>query len=288
MAQDLSNASGIEIDPDYVNGKIKDKQTRVNAFINQDIIQFFQKLMSLAGITANNDFDNESNGYQFIDALIAKIRDTSATTTLKGTVEKATTAEAQAGTVDKFLDAALLQLVTATTSRNGVVEKATTAEAQAGTVDKFLDAALLQLVTALETRKGVAQIATTAEAIAGTNDTKIMTPKKVADAVSGGILMKEVDIGDWNMDLSPIITVNIGVAASKFRGADVMIYNDAGTSFRPLNSQQTAGVEDMNGSVFNASGTSIDLVRTTGGAFDSADYNATSYNRGKITVRYIE
>jgi hypothetical protein len=67
-----------------------------------------------------------------------------ATETLRGIVEKATTAEAQAGTANKFIDAERLQDVTATTTRLGIVEKATTAEAQAGTADKFIDASLIQ------------------------------------------------------------------------------------------------------------------------------------------------
>lgn len=70
--KDLSNATRIDnTDPDYLNGKLVDgaNGTLIDTVVNQDVIQFFQKLMSLAGLTANDQFDNESNGYQLIQAL---------------------------------------------------------------------------------------------------------------------------------------------------------------------------------------------------------------------------
>lgn len=142
--EDLSLATGIGTDVNFLNGNLEDALTLINAFINQDPIQFFQKLADLGGITFNDLPDNETNGYQLIEALETVVRSYVATTVLKGTVEKATTAEAQGGTADKFLDAALLQLVTATETRKGIVEKATQTETLAGAVDKFIDALLLQ------------------------------------------------------------------------------------------------------------------------------------------------
>jgi len=69
MAKDLSSATGIGTSADYLNGNLVPVVTVASVDINQDIVQFFQKLMSLAGLTANGDFDNEANDYQFIDAL---------------------------------------------------------------------------------------------------------------------------------------------------------------------------------------------------------------------------
>lgn len=69
MAKDLSAATGIGTDGNYLNGNLVDEQTRCDSHINQDIVQFFQKLMDSAGFTANGNFDNETNGYQFVDAL---------------------------------------------------------------------------------------------------------------------------------------------------------------------------------------------------------------------------
>lgn len=75
MAQNLADAEGIVVDDDYPKGvKIVDNETTVNAHINQDIIQFFQKLMRISGTTPNTLDDNEVNGYQFIEALIKSFK----------------------------------------------------------------------------------------------------------------------------------------------------------------------------------------------------------------------
>ena len=69
MAKILSDSAGIVIDADFLDGKLQGGVTVASVDINQDIVQFFQKIMALASMTGNNDFDNEVNGYQFIDAL---------------------------------------------------------------------------------------------------------------------------------------------------------------------------------------------------------------------------
>jgi hypothetical protein len=81
MARDLSLQDGIDnTDPDFINGKVVDNQTTVGEGINQDIIQFFQKLMDDSPFVANGNPDNEANGYQFVSALVDKITDTVAST----------------------------------------------------------------------------------------------------------------------------------------------------------------------------------------------------------------
>lgn len=60
----------------YPNGRIKDNDgsgngTSVNERIYGDLHQMKEKLMLLYGIIANDLPDNETNGYQLIDALIA-------------------------------------------------------------------------------------------------------------------------------------------------------------------------------------------------------------------------
>lgn len=61
---------------DYPNGRIQDNTgagngTPVNEFMYGDIHEMIAKLMRLAGIPFNGLPDNESNGYQTVDALIA-------------------------------------------------------------------------------------------------------------------------------------------------------------------------------------------------------------------------
>lgn len=60
----------------YPNGQVKDDDGTGNGFplvqvTTSDIYEFFDKLMRLAGLTFNNDFDNETNGYQFVQACSA-------------------------------------------------------------------------------------------------------------------------------------------------------------------------------------------------------------------------
>lgn len=74
MAKDLIQAPGIEPDLDFTNAvKIKDNQTVVGQYINSDIVEFFQKLLQQGGIPANNLYDNNVNGHQFIEALYSAI-----------------------------------------------------------------------------------------------------------------------------------------------------------------------------------------------------------------------
>ena len=76
MARDLSLQPGIDNgDANFLNGKLVNSQTLAGEGINQDIVQFFQKLMDNAGLAANGNEDNELNGYQFIDALLKYVND---------------------------------------------------------------------------------------------------------------------------------------------------------------------------------------------------------------------
>lgn len=60
----------------YPNGQIKDDSgigdgTPINRETSSDIWEFFDKLMRLAGIAFNGQYDNETVGYQYVDAAIA-------------------------------------------------------------------------------------------------------------------------------------------------------------------------------------------------------------------------
>jgi len=86
--------------PDYPNGRVRDKVgavvgTTLTEILNGDSIQFFQKLIIDAGITENDTPDNDSNGYQLIDALVDKINKTGVqrSTSVTGLVATATSSE---------------------------------------------------------------------------------------------------------------------------------------------------------------------------------------------------
>lgn len=77
MARNKVNAPNIQAPSgDYPNGRIRDNDgtnngTPVNEFIYGDIHENIAKLMRRYSISYNNLPDNESNGYQFIEALRA-------------------------------------------------------------------------------------------------------------------------------------------------------------------------------------------------------------------------
>lgn len=77
MARNKANAPNIQAPSgDYPNGRIRDNDgsnngTPVNEFIYGDIHENIAKLMRRYAIAYNNLPDNETNGYQFIEALRA-------------------------------------------------------------------------------------------------------------------------------------------------------------------------------------------------------------------------
>jgi len=80
MARDLSVQPNIDnSDPgNYPNTRVKNTVGAVPGTdwteeVTGDAIQFFQKLLIDASITANGNPDNVANGYQLIDALVDKI-----------------------------------------------------------------------------------------------------------------------------------------------------------------------------------------------------------------------
>ena len=201
-----------------------------------------------------------------------------ASTNNKGIVEKATSTEAKNGSVDKFIDAELFQATTPTTTTSGTVEKATGTEALNGESDRYIDAELFQDDL----------YASSAEAIAGTNNTKWVSPAGLS-ARDGGLVTKVIEIDDWDMVGVGSASVNHGLADhKKIRTIDCIIIEDAGLSDQilPLNfNQVSTGIAQ--GSINLTDSSTIILTRLSGGYFDSTDYDSTSYNRGWVTIKYI-
>lgn len=184
MARQLSAVPDIDSpDASYPAGRIRNDNpptdgTPVIEELYGDITQFFHKLMRLAGISYSDLPDNEINGFDFVDALIAKIRATSGTTSLKGSLELATNAETQGGSDNqRAITPAGLESKTATETRKGIAELATNTETQTGTdTEKIVTPAGLESKTATTTRKGIAELATNTEVQTGTDTEKIVTP----------------------------------------------------------------------------------------------------------------
>jgi hypothetical protein len=98
---------------------------------------------------------------------------------------------------------------------------------------------------------------------------------------------KVVDIGDWDMFNNIQIGVNHGLDRATIRTIDVTIRNDSNSSTLPLNALISHLTGTVSGGVTGISASTIDLVRLTGGPFDTSSYDSTSFNRGWITIAYV-
>lgn len=126
MAVGLENFPNSEAPSvDYEYGSIKDNTgandgTPINRLTNGDIFQFFARLLDQAGMTANGDPDNTTNGYQYYEALLNRIAALiassiiQATESVAGKAEIATQTETNTGSDDERILTALKIFTTPT------------------------------------------------------------------------------------------------------------------------------------------------------------------------------
>lgn len=267
MARRLRDKTNV-IPPDssFIYGRIRDDDgsnngTPVDEEVYGDFHQFFEALMTDAGIPFNNLPDNFTNGFQLHSAFRGAVRNVTATTSLYGTALKSDNAAVQAGTDD----------------------------------ESFVTPLTLTARTATETRTGLAEVATQAEVNGGTDDERIVTALKLKTTtevmhITGGIRMKTkvLDINDWNMNSDQTVDVTHGIADfTAIRTIEVTIRNDANDRYYKLEQiNPTSGVMGGGVSYFDAS--VIRLARRDSGVFDGTTFQNTGYNRGWVTVTYIE
>lgn len=95
--------------------------------------------------------------------------------------------------------------------------------------------------------------------------------------LAGGLTPTQVPIGDWNMDSTGSVIIPHTIADStKIRIVEATIINDA--------SSVTTMLTGLNGYVTGWGSANVTLTRITSGTFDSSAYDATSFNRGYITI----
>lgn len=95
---------------------------------------------------------------------------------------------------------------------------------------------------------------------------------------------KIVNIGDWDMDATASLSIAHGVTGLNIRSVTVMIRADSTTEWYQLN--QDYGFTGVDAGNFYWDGTNIIMSRYGTGFFDGVAFNATTYNRGFITIRY--
>lgn len=105
---------------------------------------------------------------------------------------------------------------------------------------------------------------------------------------------KILEIGDWNMDSTAYVDIAHGLTQANIRVVQALVRSDEGSSetWRMLSPYsgiyyEGASVGDPGGGISAIGAVNIRLFRSTGGVFDSTDFNATSYNRGWITIWYV-
>jgi len=106
-----------------------------------------------------------------------------------------------------------------------------------------------------------------------------------ATATKVGVLnVTVIEIGDWDMDATASVTVAHGLDVSKIRKVEAMVRDDAGTALLPIwysaSGSSGGSVEVLSGDVL--------LYRLAGSVFDNVSYNATTFNRGWITVWHVD
>jgi hypothetical protein len=106
----------------------------------------------------------------------------------------------------------------------------------------------------------------------------------VAGYLSNGtpFYKKYIQIGDWNMDSTAYVTVAHGLTLANIRNIKIEIYNDSGE------------IKDLSGGVglavagyYEVITSYVVIYRVAGGYFDQSIFDATSFNRGWITIEYI-
>jgi hypothetical protein len=106
------------------------------------------------------------------------------------------------------------------------------------------------------------------------------------DTGTNNLKISVLEIGDWNMDSTSSVNVAHGIAdITTIRDVSVMILNDGETAVWPLIKAVSSSDGNCIGE-YQIGVTNISLSRVTSGPFDSVNYNATSFNRGFVTITY--
>lgn len=106
--------------------------------------------------------------------------------------------------------------------------------------------------------------------------------------VDKALNQKVLSIGDWDMvaDTFKIIPLG-GVDFKKVRSVDVIIRDDADSTY--YHSPRFIGAGDnLQIGVTQITSSGIQIERKTSGAFDGSGYDSTGFNRGFITIVYID
>ena len=102
------------------------------------------------------------------------------------------------------------------------------------------------------------------------------------------LAMKTIEIGDWNMDTTPSVSIphGLGILRRNVRMISVMIRRDANDVWYLFNGTLSVLAAENISQFIAIDSIQVVIARDTDGFFDSANFIATSFNRGWITLFY--
>lgn len=116
------------------------------------------------------------------------------------------------------------------------------------------------------------------------------TADGVNETGSGACVVRKmiVEIGAWNMDSISTLYVACDLESDQIRSYQVFIISD--NLYGPYNLSFGLGNDSSikGGACFDAANYRFVLNRVAGAFFDSTDFDATSFNRGWITIEYVD
>ena len=117
--------------------------------------------------------------------------------------------------------------------------------------------------------------------------TTATTANRVTDGTNN-IKFKMIDLGDWNMTITDNLSVTHGLTLANIRNISGMIRNDAGTVFYPITTGYTQAAATIECSIRAIDSTIVSIEREPSAFFTGANFDDTSYNRGWLTISYVE
>lgn len=106
--------------------------------------------------------------------------------------------------------------------------------------------------------------------------------------VAGGLNTMVIEIGDWNMDITAQVNIAHGLTLTKIRSISAVIRSDDDTTYTDFATTQSYTAATTIAKVLFAYSTHIRLQRHDSGYFDQAIFSATPFNRGWITITYVD
>jgi len=94
-----------------------------------------------------------------------------------------------------------------------------------------------------------------------------------------------VNIGNWDMDATDSIDVDVGYHYNRWRHVCVMIVSDLGTEIKRIGWRGSLSGDWLHEAA--KGNTILTLNRKVGGDFDSIDYDTAVFNRGYIKMSLV-